>query len=447
MPSPVRNPGYPGDAWMTRGALLAALAFVSSACADGDAPPVAPPGDLRTPLDVVFCRRTAPQWVAFQDGDGTWSRAQPIADGPRVRFHHDFSANRGAVATTRALVSPASTALEIQYGAVAELAAVGDTTSTPCADAGLVTLSGSVAGLQTNDVAVVTAGFTSRETLLPSSEGFKLTLRGPPAPPQDILATRARIAGDNVTVTGFILRRAVAARDTDTLPVFDFDSPEAFMPTIRNLTITGLGPDDFIAFTGLRTAHSVSVVLPVTSDDATAMRPYYAVPASHLAAGDVQFLTARAASASTGVLRRATAYFRAPIDVTLAFGGEVVPPEVSVVASEPTLRLRAHFAPQGNYDRLTTITYRAQGAVVSVAMTDAYARLSGNGYDLVVPELTGVPGFDPRWALRGGSGVNWSVVLIGGTLGLGLDAVPTDGATQLAAELAGLMPARSVSPP
>jgi hypothetical protein len=119
----------------------------------------------------------------------------------------------------------------------------------------------------------------------------------------------------------------------------------------------------------------------------------------------------------------------------------VAPPEVSVAASAPTLRPRARFARQADYDRLTTITYRADGTVVSVAMTDAYATLSGNGYDLVVPELGGVPGFDVSWALRPASGVNWSVVRIGGTLGLGPDAVPTDGAIQRAAELSGTTPA------
>lgn len=30
---------------------------------------------------AALCRGTAPEWVALQDGDGTWTRAQPIADG------------------------------------------------------------------------------------------------------------------------------------------------------------------------------------------------------------------------------------------------------------------------------------------------------------------------------------------------------------------------------
>ena len=83
------------------------------------------------------------------------------------------------------------------------------------------------------------------------------------------------------------------------------------------------------------------------------------------------------------------------------------------------------------------ITYHPAGASVSVAMTDAYARLSGNGYDLVVPELSNVPGFDASWALHATVGMPWSVARIGGTLGLGPDAIPTDGAVQRSAELSG----------
>jgi hypothetical protein len=430
---------------VSRRALLVVLALVPALSACGDemqpsGPPGgshAPPGDSIAQLDVAFCRALAPRWVAFQDGDGPWTSAQPVDEGRRVRFHHGFSAKHGAVATV-SLLPAGMTALSIQYGAVAELAAVGDTTSTGCAEGGFVTVLGNVAKLDAGELAVVTTGFASQEVFGPAPGPLELSL---PSSPQDIIATRARVARDSVVVTGFILRRGVAVVDGATLPVFDFDASEAFQPTIRTLTITGRGNDHVVAAMGVRTANTQSALLAFQPDSTTVTQPYYAIPTSGLVSSDVQFLAARAMSTTPGAVRRATMYFHSPADVTLPFAAEVAPPEVSVAASAPTLRPRARFARQADYDRLTTITYRADGTVVSVAMTDAYATLSGNGYDLVVPELGGVPGFDVSWALRPASGVNWSVVRIGGTLGLGPDAVPTDGAIQRAAELSGTTPA------
>jgi len=46
-----------------------------------------------------------------------------------------------------------------------------------------------------------------------------------------------------------------------------------------------------------------------------------------------------------------------------------------------------------------------------------------------VPDLSAATGFDPAWALRPGVSVFYIVNRTGGTLGLGQNAVPTDGST------------------
>jgi len=63
-------------------------------------------------------------------------------------------------------------------------------------------------------------------------------------------------------------------------------------------------------------------------------------------------------------------------------------------------------------------------------MTATYARLTSGGYDLTIPDLSAASGFDAAWALRPGVNVLWNVSRTGGTLGLGLNAVPTNGATE-----------------
>jgi hypothetical protein len=60
-------------------------------------------------------------------------------------------------------------------------------------------------------------------------------------------------------------------------------------------------------------------------------------------------------------------------------------------------------------------------------MTPSYASMFG-GYDIDIPDLTTVAGFDPRWTLRSGMNVTWTAVAVGGTLPLGRTPVPFDGA-------------------
>jgi hypothetical protein len=102
------------------------------------------------------------------------------------------------------------------------------------------------------------------------------------------------------------------------------------------------------------------------------------------------------------------------------------------------LRLLARFVPQDAYDRAVVISYQQSfvdlsgshtGIQVSVSMTAAYAQLIG-GWDLTIPDLSGVTGFQRGWALIPGFAVRWSAVRLGGTLPLGFTAVPRDGDVQ-----------------
>ena len=66
----------------------------------------------------------------------------------------------------------------------------------------------------------------------------------------------------------------------------------------------------------------------------------------------------------------------------------------------------------------------------AASMTAAYAALVGGGYDLTVPELPGVSGFNAVWSLRPTNSLRWTAVRFGGTLGLGIDPLPADGMVQ-----------------
>jgi hypothetical protein len=419
--------------------LVLALA-VLPACSSYDSsaptyPTDPPPGPVASAVDVVYCRGAEPLWAAFQDGDGAWTRAQPIASGQYTKFHHDFTSTRGAFARATQFAS-GLTSLSILYGVPSELGIVGDTTL-QCSGDALRTVTGTVAGLGANDIALIAAGssvldFTNVEL------GNTWQLRGLLPGPQELLATRGTRVNGVVSLTKMILRRVTGLADGAILPTFDFESAEAFQPVVRNLTFAGNDGAAVTAYTGLRTAHSNNFLTFLAGGGATAASPYYAIPEDQLENGELQSVGA-SSFAVGNVVRSAAVYFRAPADRTLTFGAAPSAPELSVVATDPTARLRARFPVQADYDRYTSINFQqGQNTVVSLSMTRRYATLAG-GYELVVPELTAVEAFDPRWALHGGAQLLWTTARVGGSFVPNYDATPHEGDVTRAGRDAGFI--------
>ena len=417
----------------TRSWVLLLIAAVT-ACSDGTLPSVPPPPPPPVSVAVAYCIQ--PAWVAFQDGDGAWTRAQPVLSGSNTTFRSEFSAGRGGIATL-SRAGDNMTVLSVLYGTPAELVTAGDTNPRDCGPAPAKTLLGTVAQLEPNETAFVSASFNSRVRV---SVERSFELKGLASGPRDLLATRTtRIDGGDV-ITRFILRRDIDVPDSTTLPVLDFASAEAFAPAVANVSIDGLGAEAAASGTRLLTNHdeiTVSLLIGLTTD---VTRPYVALPESQLLASDLQILSASVSAATTGSARSATLYFRTPTDRTLTLGAPLIPPAFSTVASAPALRLRAHFVPQSEYDRSAVVVYQ-QGTTtfVAISMTAAYAALTETGYDLVVPDLAGAVGFDPAWSLHPGATLLWSAGRTGGMLGLGRDAVPSDGTVQRTVSAAGAL--------
>jgi hypothetical protein len=389
-------------------------------------------------VTVGYCAGLEPSWVAFQDGNGAWTRVESTTAGATITFSADFSTNRGAVATVYRYAE--FTSVVVWYGTPEELAAVGDTNPRYCGPATSKTVYGSVAGLGTNEFAVVSAGSGARVRAFPE-QGGDFVLYAVPSGPQDLLATRNLQVDDGDTVIGMILRRGIEVADGGSLPTFDFAAPEAFAPAVANVTIEGLGPGGASGSTSLLTSNDDLPVSRVTTPETDATRHYLALPETQLLPGDLQALFVTASPAGTADGRTASVYFHAPTDRTLALGAPLMPPTFTTVATEPALRMRARFVSQSDYDRSAGVSFQqGAGTTFSVNMTASYAALAGGGYDIVMPDLSQVEGFDPAWALRPEGTLIWVAGRIGGTLGLGPNAVPSDGTTRRTTAAAGTIP-------
>ena len=405
------------------GLALSALSACSYDSAGPTYPTDPPPSPTPSAVDIAFCRGAEPLWVAFQDGDGAWTHARPIAGGQLTTFHHDFTSDRAAVARAAELPGGFRT-LSILYGAPSELGLVSDTALQQCSTDAQRTLNGTVAGLGENDIALVTAGNSLRD-FTNNEFGNSWQLRGALAGPQEFLATRGTLMNGVVSLTKMILRRSPGLPDGATLPVFDFESAEAFMPVVRNLTFAGNDGSVVTAFTGLRTAHSNNIITFLAGGGATAASPYFAIPEDRLAPDELQSVGATSVPVGN-VARSVFVYFRAPVDRTVTFGAVPSAPELSVVSTTPSVRLRARFAAQADYDQYTSINFQQDDTVLSLSMTQTYATRAG-GYELVVPDLTSVAEFDPRWTLRGGRQLLWTTARVGGALGASYNATPHEG--------------------
>src|SRR5438477_13083631 len=142
----------------TRSWVLFLIAAVS-ACSDGMLPSAPPPPPPPISVAVAYCIQ--PAWVAFQDGEGAWTQAQPTPSGSNTTFRYEFSAGRGAIATL-SRVGGNMTVFSVLYGTPAELVTAGDTNPRDCGPAPAKPLLGTVARLDTNETAFVGASVNSR---------------------------------------------------------------------------------------------------------------------------------------------------------------------------------------------------------------------------------------------------------------------------------------------
>ena len=258
------------DPMKTAGAFL--LAVILSACSDAmtsTAPPPPPP----TAITVAYCAPYTPLWVAFQDGDGPWTRAQPTVAGGSTQFSYSFSSSRGAIATV-IQGGLGLTSLAVLDGTPQELTTVSLDSPRFCGSP-LRTLHGTVAGLDTNELAVLQSGFIT-EDVVHAGEAFTLNQVLPG--PRDILATRiTRSNGMNV-LSKMILRHGIDLPDGATLPVFDFATAEAFAPATANVTLNVVGSDGAFVTVGLLTNNFLNTFFIPQQLMPGLVQPFLAIP-------------------------------------------------------------------------------------------------------------------------------------------------------------------------
>src|SRR5258707_1674203 len=126
--------------------------------------------------------------VAFQDGDGAWTRALATTSNGNVVFQARVASTRGGIATVFQ-GGVGLTSLQVLFGAPEELESVGITNPRFCSSAALKTLRGSVAGLDTNEFATIRGGFEA-EAIAHSATGGEVLVQVCPPGQLEIMSAR-----------------------------------------------------------------------------------------------------------------------------------------------------------------------------------------------------------------------------------------------------------------
>ncbi len=350
-------------------------------------------------VSFTFCEDTGlPVFVAYQDGNGAWTRANAAANNV---YSFNIASGRGGVAY---VTNIGGADLSVQYGSAAELNALG-TSSCGTAPATGRTFTGSVAGMGPMDFVSVVAG-----NAFATVTGFgapTYTLENVAAGSFDLLATRFAFTGG---AGKFIIRRNLNPANNSALPVLDFNGPEAFDPVQRTVTVNNAQGQELTAF-GLYVLQGGSSGGLYFSDfegSAQTTRNWYGVPNDKRAAGDFHLLFV---NASTGVnqseMRSMARVFREATNQTYTLPAVLSAPTVtSLGASGGNSRLRAVYNPQADYGSQWSVTYaQNNGASVSISVNASYT--AGGAITIDVPDLTGLAGWNTNWGLRAGQNTTW----------------------------------------
>jgi hypothetical protein len=374
---------------------------------------------------VTFCASDAPVWAARQDGTGNWERVSPLAGTTTYQF--SFTQGRGGIALVDTV--GAGTDLSVIYGTTADFGNLADVQS--FGGCGVKTLNGTVGGLSATDIATVSMAFSTQ--FLSGATGSAYQLTGVPDGPQDLVAARASVAGGTPVTNSIILRRLVDSSNNANLPLLDFNGTEAVAPALANVTTSNLGPDTLTiqsVFNGNRGSAFGIVALLDEYVAALGAQQYAAVPVSLLGGGDIQLLQGSGSTAGTPTSSRsAGVYFRSAANRTLAFGPVLTAPTVTKAATTPVARPRVQLPVQAEYGRFLSASYN-QGTLnrtVNVSATGAYFG-APSAWDLTMPDLSAVTGWQNAWGLADGTLIEWTVTGTGGVTPF-LDTSIADGST------------------
>ncbi|MEO5568047.1 MAG: hypothetical protein ABIR92_06120 [Gemmatimonadaceae bacterium] len=397
-----------------RRSLFAFVALVGLVACDN----ITDPDEPGTPVNLSFApcvgSQGAPTWFAFQDGNGSWTRATATSSGA---FNFTLSSGRGGIAT----YAPGD-GLFVLYATTAELQA-----NVPSCSGTVRNVSGTVTGYASLDNIRILMNNSQATVFGSQAAPAPFTLDAVESNVSDLVAVRYRTSASAATFEAFptnvFIRRGVSGSST---PLIDFASgTEAGAPLQRSVTVTNLSAgEELQLYSNIVTSTTVGNIAVYEAASAisggSVVAPFYglAAAANRLVSGESQSL---AISATRTVNATSESRFGALVYTDVADKQFTFGPSLGAVSISGSSRPSASYSIQTGYDNLWDVVFE-QGSGASfrqleVLMTRAYLG-TGSMITLAVPDLSGVSGFQSSWLLIPGSMADWSFLATNGDLSI-----------------------------
>jgi hypothetical protein len=353
-----------------------------------------------------------PAWFfAVKDGGGPWTRVVPNDSG----FRYSFSVTLAVAQVAMVTIDSGVARTTVYQFTAQEMAAFAASECVLWRNATTRTVNGQVTGLTFPTLFLVGMDWWFGSGNGPGS----YTLQNLAAGPLDLIGVRGNVAPTTETVVErIVIKRGLNPASGGTNPIIDFGASDSFAPVTATWTFANTNNEPFsvsqyfITFGGSVGGMSA---IPQPDRSGATTRTLYGVPIAQTVPGDLQQVIATINTSTTNAQARATrqliAYSRTLTDRQVNFGPPLPQPSVTSVSSGGAGRVRAQGTLPTEYNSGVVLDVKSTGAVprfASVYATRGF--LGGSGtYDVQMPDLTGVLGWDTQWNIRPGDLTQWWV--------------------------------------
>jgi hypothetical protein len=385
----------------------------------GVAMTVVAPVPPMTHIALDFCANEPALWFAYQNDGEPWTRVIPDENGT-VAFD---ATPRVAIAVVRTLQNPGGILLtgnhvvSVLYVTSAQLEPLS---GVPCVSGfGNRIINGTLEGLGTGETAVVSTHFLSFVSTA-ASPTYRAT-RKPDAGALDLLATRRSATGEPLSM---VMRRGLDIANEGVVAPVNFASDEAVPVANPTYSVSGLrgNPLLFVDFWTNTDLDGIPTQQRIAARGGSAFAEsgtFPAVPSVLTQAGDRHELTVRTGLNTdySGVID----VFQTASARSLAIGPSLSVPTFSQIAGSPVPRFAAELPSQAEYGAMVRmVASTGSGGPVAVYTVDATAAFfSGTpgGWNISIPDLTTVDGWNSAWNIGVGRTATlemtgWSVAAV-----------------------------------
>jgi len=363
-----------------------------------------------------------PVWFAYQDGlSGVWRRVTPSPAGTFT-----FAVDQPRVGVATVSIEPGVTVTRVRWVGLTELAAEAAAECIANPVPGTRTVTGTVSGLSTGDVATVAMGPTVSNALTQSTPAF--TLARVPDGLRDLIVVLSSTTP--ASTLRLLLQRDLDPVGNASLGTLDLFGTRSFVPAFASLTVTAPNDGAINASTRFSTANGTSATLTLPQLSSGVPLNYQGVPEAQLIASDLQQVQATQAVGAT-LTRTTSRYIRGPATVALTMPTDAPSPTSTIVTGAPYPRATfdGSLAAAFNGGITLSLEQAAQGRVWELSATAA-GRAGGTSYSLSIPDLSGASGWQSSWALA--SSAVRVVSTFTGQTSMGSNNTPVAGTTIIA---------------